>query len=350
MFLFSLLIPIHFSFAIFYTPSIGSQSNPLYIQVGQDPTQLWQSAWDKINSMQYVAACSSKYDSVKSLATKNGFGDIGDPSTAKSEANYLNYLYSSYQLCVNNAAQTQNTIQHTGTLCNGTYYNACPVGENFVCPSAGSAYCEIPKTNDQKCQGGYGLNSNWDGTKNDKGDLICDCKTGYVFNKERTSCIVAPVVSITNNPVSSGGEIKSTITCNGKEWNNCPVGQKFSCPSAGDAQCLIIPKAVTPIPKKEIAPAIEKVETDSEKKINDDICKSIDINSYHNSKLSIAGYPACRCVSGYIRLKSEDPCVIDTNVVVSNNQDTPQIDNSQNIEKDSNHKSLWSRIKGWFGF
>ncbi|MCX6753728.1 MAG: hypothetical protein NTV03_01585 [Candidatus Nomurabacteria bacterium] len=255
-FLFSVLVPIHFSSALFYTPSIGSQSNPLYIQVQPNSLQSWKDAWNKINSMQYVVACSSKYDSVKSLASKNGFGDIGDPSTANSEANYLNYLYSSYQLCVNSAAQTQNPIQHTGTLCNGTYYNACPAGENFVCPSSGSAYCEIPKTNDpvktnesalpygcssnqgysatngvscsntnvpitpikkietnqstctsgysknaldqciennQLCKNDFGGNTKWGGKVNNKNGPVCDCVTGYVWNKEGTTCLISQI-------------------------------------------------------------------------------------------------------------------------------------------------------------
>jgi len=31
----------------------------------------------------------------------------------------------------------------------------------------------------------------------------------------------------------------NTISCNGKYWTSCPAGQRFYCPSTGDAQCLI---------------------------------------------------------------------------------------------------------------
>ncbi len=31
----------------------------------------------------------------------------------------------------------------------------------------------------------------------------------------------------------------NTISCNGKYWTPCPAGQRFYCPSTGDAQCLI---------------------------------------------------------------------------------------------------------------
>lgn len=31
------------------------------------------------------------------------------------------------------------------TLCNGTYWNACQSGQDFVCPASGNAYCQIPQ-------------------------------------------------------------------------------------------------------------------------------------------------------------------------------------------------------------
>jgi hypothetical protein len=83
-------------------------------------------------------------------------------------------------------------LQPSGTLCNGKSYSACPSNENLVCPSTGSAYCEVPKTNDQICQDKYGSNSNWDGTRNDKGGLVCDCNSGYQWNTGMTSCVAMP--------------------------------------------------------------------------------------------------------------------------------------------------------------
>ena len=29
-----------------------------------------------------------------------------------------------------------------GTLCNGTCYNSCPTGDDFICPASGKAYCQ----------------------------------------------------------------------------------------------------------------------------------------------------------------------------------------------------------------
>lgn len=31
------------------------------------------------------------------------------------------------------------------TLCNGTYYTACSLGQSFVCPPSGGAYCQVPQ-------------------------------------------------------------------------------------------------------------------------------------------------------------------------------------------------------------
>jgi len=36
-------------------------------------------------------------------------------------------------------------IQPTGTLCNGTYFSECPVGQNLICPQTGNAYCQAPQ-------------------------------------------------------------------------------------------------------------------------------------------------------------------------------------------------------------
>jgi len=81
----------------------------------------------------------------------------------------------------------------TGTLCNGDYYNQCPSGQDFVCPSTGKAYCDTPKTNDQKCEDSWGSNSSYTGQKNTNGGLICGCKNGYGWNGTQTSCVVIQV-------------------------------------------------------------------------------------------------------------------------------------------------------------
>ena len=40
--------------------------------------------------------------------------------------------------------------QQSGTLCNGKYWNACPTGQNLICPQSGNAYCQDPQLEQQK--------------------------------------------------------------------------------------------------------------------------------------------------------------------------------------------------------
>jgi hypothetical protein len=46
--------------------------------------------------------------------------------------------------------QAPQAVQPTGTLCNGTYWNACPTGQNLICPQTGDAYCQLPQQPIQK--------------------------------------------------------------------------------------------------------------------------------------------------------------------------------------------------------
>lgn len=76
-------------------------------------------------------------------------------------------------------------------------------------PNGSNSCVAIPtKTNEQVCQGDYGINSNWDGTKNAQGGLICACQAGYEWNESRTSCIVVPVIT----PVKTSEQIPSIGT------------------------------------------------------------------------------------------------------------------------------------------
>ncbi len=50
----------------------------------------------------------------------------------------------------------------------------------------------IEKTKSQICQNSYGENSVWSGANNTSGSPICDCMSGYEWNKEQTDCILKP--------------------------------------------------------------------------------------------------------------------------------------------------------------
>lgn len=84
--------------------------------------------------------------------------------------------------------------QSTGTLCNGTYWDACPTGQKLTCPTSGDAYCDVPQVviteplpqidNDQFCKDTYGKRSMWDTNTTN-----CACESEYLFDAESNSCI-----------------------------------------------------------------------------------------------------------------------------------------------------------------
>ena len=98
--------------------------------------------------------------------------------------------------------QTPQQTQPTGTLCNGTYWNDCPVGQNLICPTTGNAYCQIPqppaqpvqqKDNYQICKDSYG-HATWDGSSyTSSGGPNCSCDPGYGPSSDGKSCIVVQV-------------------------------------------------------------------------------------------------------------------------------------------------------------
>ena len=174
--------------------------------------------------------------------------DILDPTVATQAANYLNYLYSTYQLCVNHAAQTQSqqyipstsNTTTTGNILDGVcqkssgansfYYFgetdvskgggiggcSCKSGFQFEHGNSGQCIAIPTKTNDQICQDSFGLKSNWDGTKNNQGGLNCSCQNGYQFNQGQTQCVsipkTAPVKPITKKVPEIKAEISNTPT------------------------------------------------------------------------------------------------------------------------------------------
>lgn len=113
--------------------------------------------------------------------------------------------------------QTQSPQQQIGTLCNGTYWKECPVGQNFICPSTGNAYCQPPqqpvqqpvlqKDNYQICRDTYG-HATWDGFSfTASGGPNCSCDAGYGPSSDGKSCtflqatqqVQQPDMSISNS-------------------------------------------------------------------------------------------------------------------------------------------------------
>ena len=263
IFLSVLFLTIFISFnltAQAYDPSYpGSFSNPLQMQIIPDPVrqleiqqlqqqlkmqqeyqqydqhqtllqqayQNWENASNKVLSMPYIAACSYTYTSVHSKFSEMLKDNMADLFTIRTDTSYLNILYSTYQKCVSEVAQatqTQNKVTcSTGTTLVGNTCVVVPV--------------TTTQTNDKTCVDKFGAHSKLDGTKTSEGLLNCGCEDGYQSNSGATACVLIS---------------QSIIKCNGKEWNSCPIGQKFYCPSTGDAQCVPIPKTapIKPITKK----------------------------------------------------------------------------------------------------
>lgn len=237
-----MLIPVHFSFAYIPLPSstdFGGSANPINIQIQPDYNAQRRQENLLLESQLKIQYGYSIYSSCKSSVC--GSYNAIDPST---EARCLIQLESwlGRGICQAQKDEKINNLQ-----CATGY-----VKINGGCVSF-SESCNLQFQNT--------IFTNYDTA----GKRVCDCKSGYIWNNQRTSCVVAPVISTTNNIVSSGGGGgKSTITCNGKEWNNCPIGQKFSCPTAGgDAQCLITPKAVTPTTIK--VPEVKTIQNEVKK-------------------------------------------------------------------------------------
>ena len=287
-FLFSLLIPIHFSSAV-YTPSIGSQSNPIYIQVQQNPTQAWSDAWRKINSIQYVPACASIYRTINSQSALNV--DMSDPASVTSEATYLNYLYSSYQSCVSRSAQIQSHQSIENIQCAAGLVNS-----NGVCV-----------TRDVSCNTRW-VNSIWTGETNDQGGSICGCKTGYQWNEQNTSCVVAPVVSLKTNDQICNEDYgvnsvwSNTLNDTGGPICDCKIGYEWD--SEGTA-CMATTKTETKAP----IPVIKKA-------------------------------PETKTVSGQIKEETSEVA----------KSDPVNVEQKDTISTEETPKSFWARLKGWLGF
>lgn len=283
--------------------------------------QNWEDASNKVLSMPKIAACSYTYTSIHSKFSEMLKDNMADLYTIKKDTSYLNILYSSYQKCVSEAAQAAQMAQKQ---------NQAP-----------------QLINNQICTDYYGPNATFKELDPTDGGRICGCQIGYTWNDQRTSCIVAPIISVKTNEstlpsgcssnqgysatngVPCGGEItKSTITCNGKEWSDCPIGQKFYCPSTGDAQCTIVSKAITPTTKKVL-----KVKEDTSS-----IAKLDPIN--------------------FTKLPQTTGVVISGNELLANNQDkiknmVTKLETSpitQTNPEPAKTKSFWTRVKGWFGF
>jgi len=88
-----------------------------------------------------VVATSSPDQFLSSASTTVNIDAVSTSSVINSPSKNIRKIPKPI---VSPLVQVPKMSQSTGTLCNGTYWNTCPVGQNLVCPQTGNAYCQLP--------------------------------------------------------------------------------------------------------------------------------------------------------------------------------------------------------------
>jgi len=222
LFLFSLVIPIHFIFG-YYAPlstgafDFGGIYNPINVQIQPNFNTTQKIAnTQKENYLKSTYGISS-YSSCYSKYQSYCYGDITDTYTQTSCLGWIEYCLERQTMIpkreelmpLSGCISGQGYSLTTGISCDGT--NRCDTGSQF---NFDKTRCVVAptvavKTNDQICQDNYGTNSNWDGTKNDQGSLNCVCQTGFQFNQGQTLCVV--ITKATTSVTKKVQEIKTVL-------------------------------------------------------------------------------------------------------------------------------------------
>jgi len=208
-----LIISVLFVFSFFMLPDTalafgefdpGGSLNPIYVEITPSPSmqaqqaqQEFSQAMERISQMATVTGCDAQDNAISSYFNSLETTDNSHPNDQRDSASYLNYLLNRYDMCVKYmkpitygrscVAKFGSDSLWSGTLNNkGEPICECKSGYQW----GGNLCVAIPtKTNNQICSDSYGLNSIWSGTLNNKGALICGCSEGSVWNKSWTSCV-----------------------------------------------------------------------------------------------------------------------------------------------------------------
>lgn len=181
-----------------------------------------------------------------------------------------------------------------------------------------------PKTNDQICQDNFGLNVYWNGTKGNYRNLDCKCKSGYEWNGQKTGCVSEPQGVV--EPQKSLDQICQDKYGTNSNWDGlkincgCQSGYQFN---QDQSSCVVAP---TIAPKPKIKSEI-KTESSLIKKENKSLEKTNQQNSVNSS------------VSDKTELGNS------SSMVLNNTASSTVVEN-----KNPEQKSIWGRIKGFFGF
>lgn len=228
----------------------GSWANPLYIQIQQDPLQQKLQQYQAQNTLnqQKENNLKSTYGINNYYSCSSGVSslDLSNPSAMAQHLDVVQYclerkLLNTQQSTTVVSSCPQGYVVKNGACvtpdagCKATYgqnakfdkydsatgYPVCGCSIGYEWSSDGSSCVGVSVapaiTNDQVCQESW-QNSKWGGTRNDKGGLICDCKTGYEWNEGQTACVAVPIKeTISANPavvIKKGPETKNANTRN----------------------------------------------------------------------------------------------------------------------------------------
>jgi hypothetical protein len=234
LFLFSLIIPIHSSFA-FGEYNLGGSLNPVTIQIQQNANEQRRQENLLLQSQLKTQYGYSIYSSCKSSVC--GSYDVGDPS---SEASCLIMLeaWLGRGICQAQRQQVIDNIQ-----CNTGY-----VKLNGECVSF-----------DQSCNAQFPNTIFLEYDTN--GKRVCDCKTGYSWNSNNTACVITT---------------KNTIDLKNVTMFTIPEGFVFPLNDVTNnkesAKTAPVPKVTTPVVKKveevkEVTPSVNNLDIVNQDKV-----------------------------------------------------------------------------------
>ena len=164
--------------------------------------------------------------------------EISKPPLTPCQAGYIgqgNDCISECQMVENliqNGKISQDKVVAARAIASADTPGGCPLIAVPIIPT---------KTNAQICSE-FMINSIWSGEKNDQGGLICDCKSGYQLNEQRTNCVITPVVPVIDrnqgckDRYGTNSIWDGTKDNSGKYQCSCVEGYNWD---EGNAQCIV---------------------------------------------------------------------------------------------------------------
>lgn len=182
---------------------IGSKLNPIYIR--NNPGNNYNGSF-KATSKTILDEVCEKTSGINSYYTNETDVNKGGGSGGCGCKPGYRFDKGSYGTCVL-ATETNDQVcqdrfgiySEWGGTINSKNELVCRCKDGYSSDSAlGTNLCLLTtvaptKTNDQICQTDYGIYSRWDGTKNNKGGLNCNCKPGYEWDSSITQCNAIPI-------------------------------------------------------------------------------------------------------------------------------------------------------------